>query len=139
MQIATYLGFSGDCKAAFEFYETVLGGKIIFMMTNGESPMADKTAPNWRDKIMHVSLQTPGGLLQGADHPEGKEVKPSGFCVCVSTKDKAEAERVFKGLSEGGQVQMPMSETFWSPAFGMCIDKFHVPWMVNCEGAAVQV
>ncbi|MGC2214051.1 MAG: VOC family protein [Silvibacterium sp.] len=138
MQITTYLGFGGDCKAAFEFYEKVIGGKITMMMTNRESPMADKTAPNWRDKIMHVSLQTPGGLLQGADHPEGREVKPSGFCVCVSTKDKAEAERIFKGLSEGGQVQMPISETFWSPAFGMCIDKFHVPWMVNCEGAAVQ-
>ena len=138
MQITTYLGFGGDCKAAFEYYEKVLGGKITMMMTNGESPMAEQTAPNWRDKIMHVSLQTPGGLLQGADHPEGREVKPSGFSVCVSTKDKAEAERIFKGLSEGGQVQMPISETFWSPAFGMCIDKFHVPWMVNCEGPAVQ-
>jgi PhnB protein len=134
MQLATYLAFSGDCKAAFQTYERVLGGKIMMMMTNGESPMAEQTPPGWKDKIMHVTLQTPGGLLQGADHPQGREVKPSGFCVCVGSKDKAEAERIFKGLADGGQVQMDMQKTFWSPAFGMCIDKFGVPWMVNCEG-----
>ena len=76
--------------------------------------------------------------MQGADHPQGRTVKPAGFSVAVTVKEKAEAERIFKGLSEGGQVQMEMQKTFWSPAFGMCIDKFHVPWMVNTEGAAVQ-
>lgn len=134
MSVTTYLAFGGDCKAAFEMYERVLGGKVIFVMTNGESPMADKTPPGWKDKIMHISLQMPdGGVLQGADHPEGRQVKPSGFSVCASVKDKAEAERIFKGLSEGGQVQMPFATTFWSPGFGMCIDKFQVPWMVNTE------
>lgn len=134
MHITTYLAFSGECKAAFQYYERVLGGKITFMMTNGESPMADKTSPAAKDKIMHATLETPGGLIMGADHPEGRQVKPSGFSVCVTAKDKAEAERIFKGLSEGGQVQMPIQQTFWSPAFGMCIDKFQVPWMVNTEG-----
>lgn len=138
MQLTTYLGFGGECRQAFETYARVLGGKITFMMTNGESPMADKTAPEWKDKIMHVSLELPGGgILQGADHPQGREVKPSGFCVCVSVKDKAEAERIFKALSDGAQVQMPIQETFWSPSFGMLIDKFQVPWMVNTEAAAV--
>ncbi len=138
MTINTYLAFSGECKAAFEMYERVLGGKILFMMTNGESPMADKTPPEMKDRIMHITLQTSGGILQGADHPQGRTVKPAGFSVAVTVKEKAEAERIFKGLSEGGQVQMEMQKTFWSPAFGMCIDKFHVPWMVNTEGAAVQ-
>jgi|SRR5215469_7397289 len=134
MVLTTYLGFSGNCKDAFQFYEKVLGGKINFMMTHGESPMADQTAPEWKDKIMHASLQTPGGVLQGADHPQGTAAKPAGFCVCVTVKDPAEAEKAFKGLSEGGQVQMPFQKTFWSPGFGMCVDKFEVPWMVNTEG-----
>ena len=137
MQVNTYLAFGGDCRQAFETYARVLGGKIIFMMTHGESPMADKIAPDWKDTIMHASLQLPGGgLLQGADHPQGQAVKPSGFSVSVSVKDKAEAERIFKALSDGAQVQMPIQETFWSPAFGMLIDKFQVPWMVNTESAA---
>lgn len=136
MQVTTYLAFNGDCRTAFEMYERVLGGKIAFIMTNGESPMADKMAPEMKDKIMHVTLQLPdgGGVLQGADHPEGKAVKPAGFSVAVTVKDKAEAERIFKALSDGAQVQMPIQKTFWSPAFGMLIDKFQVPWMVNTEG-----
>jgi PhnB protein len=135
MSLTTYLAFAGDCQAAFETYERVLGGKITFKMTNGESPMADKTAPEMKDKIMHISLQTPdGGVLQGADHPQGKRVNPAGFCVCVSMKNKAEAERIFRALADGGQTQMPFAETFWSPGFGMLVDKFHVPWMVNTEG-----
>lgn len=135
MQVNTYLAFDGDCREAFQTYERVLGGKITFMMTQGESPVAAQTPPEWKDKIMHASLQIPGGgLLQGADHPQGRTVKPAGFSVSVSVKDKGEAERIFKGLSEGGQVKMPLQQTFFSPAFGMCIDRFDVPWMVYTEG-----
>ena len=136
MMVNTYLAFSGNCKDAFQFYERVLGGKILFMMTHAESPMADKTAPDWKDKIMHATLETPGGVIMGADHPQGKTTKPSGFCVSVTVKDPAEAERIFKGLSDGGQTQMGFQKTFWSPGFGMCVDKFDVPWMVNAEGPA---
>lgn len=135
MQVNTYLAFGGECRAAFEMYERVLGAKITFMMTNSESPMASQTPQEMKDKIMHASLQIPGGgAIQGADHPQGRAVKPSGFCVSLTVKDRAEAERVFKGLSEGGQVQMALQQTFFSPAFGMCTDKFQVPWMVYCEG-----
>jgi PhnB protein len=134
MQVNTYLAFSGDCKAAFEMYAKVLGGKIAFMMTQGESPMGDKVPPEMKDKIMHATLQLPdGGAILGADHPEGKEAKPHGFSVCITVKDAAEAERIFKGLSDGGTVQMEFQKTFWSPGFGMFIDKFEVPWMVNTE------
>jgi PhnB protein len=136
MTINTYLAFSGNCKDAFQFYEGTLGGKILFMMTHAESPMADKTAPEWKDKIMHAELETPGGLLLGADHPQGRAVKPAGFCVSVTVKDAAEAERIFKELSDGGQVQAAFQKTFWSPGFGMCVDKFDVPWMVNTEAPA---
>lgn len=135
MQLTTYLAFDGDCRAAFEMYERVLGGKIIFMMTHAESPMAEQIAPEWKDTIMHASLQTPGGLIQGADHPQGRKVEPSGFCVSVQVDEKAEAARIFKALAEGGKTQMEFQQTFWSPGFGMCIDKFGVPWMVNTAGA----
>lgn len=135
MKLATYLAFNGDCRQAFEMYERVLGGKITFIMTQGESPMAEQTQPEWKDKIMHASLEIPGGgVIQGADHPQGRKVEPAGFCVSVQVKEKAEAERIFKDLAAGGKAQMAFQQTFWSPGFGMCIDKFGVPWMVNTEG-----
>lgn len=135
MKLSTYLAFDGECRQAFETYARVLGGKITFMMTNGESPMADKTPPEAKDRIMHAAVDVPGGgVIQGADHPQGRQVQPAGFCVCVQPKDKSEGERIFKALAEGGKTQMEFQQTFWSPGFGMCIDKFGVPWMVNTEG-----
>lgn len=137
MQLTTYLNFSGNCEAAFNFYGKTLGGKITSMMRQGESPMADRVPAEMKDKIMHATLELPdGGILMGADHPQGKKVSPAGFCVSVQVKDVIDGERIFKGLSEGGQVQMAFQKTFWSPGFGMCIDKFEIPWMVNCAPAA---
>jgi len=133
MHVATYLNFSGNCEAAFKFYAQTLGGKITMMMTQGESPMGGQVPVEMKDKIMHVNLQIPGGgTLMGADYPPGTTVQPAGFCVSVQTKEAAEAERIFKALSEGGKVRMAFQKTFWSPGFGMCTDKFDIPWMVNC-------
>jgi PhnB protein len=116
---------------------SVLCGKVTFMMRMGESPMGDKVSADMKDKIMHATLQTPdGSVLMGADHPQGKKVSPAGFCVSLQVKEMAEAERIFKTLSDGGQVQCDFQKTFWSPGFGMCIDRFEVPWMVNCEQAS---
>lgn len=137
MQVTTHLGFNGNCKAAFEFYVETLDGRITVMMTQGESPMADKVPTQMKDKIMHATLEFPGGgTLMGADHPQGKKVQPSGFCVSIQAQDAAAAERMFNGLAEGGKVQMAFQKTFWSPGFGMCTDKFDIPWMVNCVGSA---
>ena len=137
MQLTTHLNFDGNCEAAFKFYAETLGGKITLMMTQGESPMGDKVPEPMKDKIMHATLEVPGGsVLMGADHPLGNKVQPAGFCVSVQVNDTAEAEQIFKGLSEGGKVQMEFQKTFWSPGFGMCIDKFEVPWMVNWAPAA---
>jgi len=136
MQLTTYLNFNGNCEEAFEYYAKTLGGKVTFKMTLGESPMADQVPAEMRSKIMHSTLEVPNkGVLMGADHPQGKKVSPAGFCVSVHVTDMAEAERIFKDLSAGGQVQMPFQKTFWSPGFGMCIDKFETPWMVNCGPA----
>jgi PhnB protein len=127
-----YLAFDGQCLAAFQFYEKCLGGKIIFKMTFGESPMADKTAPDWRDRIMHLSFSFRDQILAGADAPQGHYRKPQGFCVSLSVDDPAEADRIFQALAENAQIQMPIQETFWAMRFGMLIDKFGTPWMVNC-------
>jgi len=136
MQINTYLNFNGNCEAAFKAYAEILGGKITSMMRQGESPMRDKVPPEMKDKVMHATLEVPGGaVLMGADHPQGKSVMPTGFCVSLQVKDAAEGSRCFKRLSEGGQVQLEFQKTFWSPGFGMCVDKFDVPWMVNCASA----
>ena len=137
MQVTTYLNFNGNCEAAFKFYAQALGGKITMMMIQGESPMGDKVPREMKNKIMHATLEMPGGgVLMGADHPSGKKVQLTGFCVSIQVKDVAEATRIFKGLSEGGKVQMEFQKTFWSPGFGMCTDQYDIPWMVNCATAA---
>lgn len=133
MQFITHLNFSGNCESAFRFYAAALGGKITVMMTQGESPMADKVPDEMKNKIMHATLEMAGGgKLMGADHPHGKKVQPTGFCVSIQVQDPAEAKRIFTELSEGGKVQMEFQKTFWSPGFGMCTDQFDIPWMVNC-------
>jgi PhnB protein len=133
MKINPYLAFDGQCKRAFQFYEKALGGKINFMMTMGESPMADQTPPEQRDRIMHASLSVDDQMIAGADAPPQHFSKPQGFCVSVDVPEPADADRIFNALSEGGKVQMPIQETFWAKRFGMLIDQFGQPWMVNCS------
>ena len=132
MSIAPYLSFNGQCEKAFQFYEKSLKGKIIFMMKNGESPMADQTPPDRRDHILHATMTLGDQTLQGADAPPDHYRTPQGFSVSLSIDEPAEAERVFQALSENGQVQMPLQETFWALRFGMLVDQFSIPWMVNC-------
>lgn len=132
MQISPYLNFNGQCAEAFRTYERVLGGKITFMQTHGESPMADQVGPDWQDAVMHVSLQVGDQVIMGSDAPPPHFEKPQGFSVSIVLDDPAEAERIFAGLSEGGQVRMPMQKTFWAERFGMCVDRFGIPWLVNC-------
>ena len=132
MKIQTYLTFDGTCKQAFEFYAKALGAKIEMMMTHGESPVAEQTPKEWRDKIMHASLTVGDQSLMGSDQPDSKE-PIGGFSVSLSVEKPADAERLFKALSQGGTVGMEMQETFWAQRFGMLTDRFGVPWMVNCE------
>jgi PhnB protein len=133
MKINPYLNFKGQCEEAFKFYERVLGGKITFMMTWGESPMADQCPAESRNKIMHATLEVGDQTLMGADGPPEQYQNPQGISVALHFKDAPEGERVFQALSENGNVLMPYQKTFWAPGFGMCIDRFGIPWMVNCE------
>ena len=132
MQVNPYLAFDGTCAQAFKFYEQALGGKILMMMTVGESPMAAQATPETKNQIMHAALQVGGVTVMGADAPSGMFSKPQGFSVSLGIDDEAEAERVFTNLSVGATIKMPLQETFWAKKFGMLIDKFGIPWMVNC-------
>jgi len=135
MQVNPYLSFNGQCEAAFKFYEQCLGGKIEFLLTYGESPMADKTPPESQKAILHASLSVGSQILMGCDTPPDRYEQPKGLWVSLGVKDPAEAERIYAALSENGQVFMPIQETFWAQRFGMAIDRFGIPWMINCEKA----
>ncbi|TYQ31318.1 VOC family protein [Pseudanabaena sp. UWO310] len=135
MQLNPYLTFNGQCEAAFKFYEQCLGGKIVMMMTHGESPMAEQTAEAWRDKILHAQLTIGDIVLMGSDAPSDYLEKPQGFYVNLQFEDVTEAERVFQALADSGTIRMPLQETFWAKRFGMFVDRFGIPWMVNCSEA----
>jgi PhnB protein len=134
MQIHTYLLFDGQCGEAFRHYERVLGGKIDFIQTHGESPMGDQTPPELRDKVMHVHMTVGDQVLMGSDAPPEHFEKPQGFSVSLGIDDPAEAQRVFNALAEDArQVTMPLQKTFWADLFGMVVDRYGTPWMVNCQ------
>ncbi|MDX6445463.1 MAG: PhnB protein [Blastocatellia bacterium] len=135
MQISPYLNFKGECEAAFKFYEQVLGGKVTFKMTWGEMPGADQFPVESHKLIMHSTFSVGDQVFMGADSPPDRYQEPAGINVSISVKDRAEGERIFNGLADGGKVTMPFQKTFWSPGFGMCVDRFGIPWMVNCEQA----
>ncbi len=136
MQVNPYLLFNGNCEEAFKFYEQVLGGKIKAMLTHAGTPMEQHVPPEWRNKIMHVYLVVGDEALMGSDAPPDHYQKPQGFSVSLQIKDPADAERIFHALSEKGSVQMPIQQTFWAYRFGMAVDRFGTPWIVNCEKAA---
>ncbi len=130
-----YLSFpNGDCQASFDLYQQVFGAKCVFSHTWADSPMADQAPGGDGSKIMHATLQfADGALLMGADCPPEYGTPFGGFSLSVNAKTVEEAERLFAGIPEGGQVTMPLDKTFWAERFGMCIDRFGVSWMVNCE------
>jgi PhnB protein len=132
VQLNPYLTFNGQCEAAFKFYELCLGGKIDFMLTYRNSPMADKFPPEWGDKILHSTLTVDGNVLQGADSPPGQEGEMKGVSLALGIDEPADAERIFNALAEKGTVTMPLQQTFWAVRFGTLVDQFGVPWMISC-------
>jgi PhnB protein len=133
MQLNPYLLFNGQCESAFKFYAQTLGAKIDAMMTHAGTPAEEHVPAEWRDKILHARLVLGDQVLMASDAPPGRYERPQGFSVSISLNDLAKAERVFKALAENGTVQMPFEKTFWAAGFGMCVDRFGIPWMVNCE------
>jgi PhnB protein len=136
MQLNPYLLFNGQCEAAFKFYEHCLGGKIEALLPHESSPAASQVPPEWGKKIMHALMRIDGQSLMGSDAPPSHYEQPKGFSVSLQIKDPKEAERVFHALAENGQIKMPFQETFWALRFGMLVDRFGIPWMINCEKPA---
>ncbi len=140
MELSTHLNFNGQCATAFKFYEECLGGRIVMLMTHGETPARERVPADWHDKVIHARLELGDGkVLIGCDAPPTCYATPQGMTVSVSVRDPEEAARLFNALSADGRITMPFQKTFWSPGFGMAVDRFGIPWMVNSTPAAAAV
>ena len=130
MQLHTYLNYGGNCEEAFRFYETHLGGKITMMMKHGEQPNTQNVAPGWANAVLHARMNLGGTELLGADIPPDlfQPIRSAYLSLTLGTDE--EADRVFALLSEGGQIFMPMQETFFASRFAMLRDKFGTSWML---------
>ena len=133
MPIEPYLMFNGRCEEAIEFYKKALGAEVSMLMRYKESPEPPPPGmvpPGWENKIMHTTLRIGSANVMASDGcSEGLNFH--GFSLVLSLANQAEAERAFAALSDGGNVQMPLGKTFWSPCFGMVADRFGVGWMVT--------
>jgi PhnB protein len=134
MKISVLLSFNGTCEEAFAKYTSILNGTLVYSLRYRDSPASNQVPEEWQDKLYHATIQVGGVTILGGDHLP-KEV-PQGFSLVVNPATPEEARQVFEALAEGGVVQMPLDETFWSPAFGVVVNRFGVPWTINCEGAA---
>jgi PhnB protein len=133
MQVQPYLFFDGRCEEAIEFYRKALGAEVTMLMRFKESPEPPQPGmvpPGSENKIMHANLQIGETTVMASDGHCMGQAKFQGFSLSISAKDEAEADRLFAALADGGQVQMPLSKTFYSPRFGMVADRFGVSWMV---------
>jgi PhnB protein len=132
MKLLTYVNYAGKCAEAFRFYEKHLGGKIVMMMTHGESPQPNSNVPaDWKNAILHARIDVGETSLLGADIPNAEPMKST--YLSLMTDSIEEAERIYAVLSEGGEVFMPMQETFFAFRFGMLRDQFGANWMILKE------
>ncbi len=131
MKMHTYVNFPGTCAEAFRYYEKQLGGKLGMMMTHGQAPDQSKVSPEMKDAVLHARITVGGTELMGADIPNAQPMRSAYLSLGVDSD--AEAERIFSALSEGGEVFMPMQETFFATRFSQLRDRFGVNWMIIHE------
>jgi PhnB protein len=134
MQITAYLSFKGQCEEAFRLYERCLGGNLGTIFRYGGSPMADQVPGDWADKVMHTTLTIGNQVLNGGDVAPDQYEAPKGFSLSLNVAREADAERIFQELAKDGRVVVPMAKTFWAQRFGQVVDRFGIPWMINCAG-----
>jgi PhnB protein len=135
VQMHPYLSFNGQCEAAFQFYAQCLGGQIGGIFRYEGTPLADQVPADWQDKVMHGSLTVGGLVLMGGDVAPDRYEEPRGFSLSLNLTNTTEAERIFRELARDGRVVMPLERTFWAERFGMLVDRFGIPWLINCEGS----
>ncbi|HEY7499295.1 MAG TPA: glyoxalase/bleomycin resistance/extradiol dioxygenase family protein [Vicinamibacterales bacterium] len=136
LQMTTYVNFKGDCEAAFKLYEQCLGAEPGPIFRYGGSPMEADAPPDWSEKIMHGSVTIGGQVLMGADIVPDRYEEPKGIQLSLQLSSVADAERIFRELSSGGRIAMPLEKTFWAERFGILTDRFGIPWLINCETPA---
>jgi PhnB protein len=133
MAFHPYLNFGGNCREAFTRYQEIFGGELVLLAMSDmpETPGSEPVPAEKAGLIAHAALTSGDQLLMGADDPTGGfDGHVRGMCVSVDATDVDHAHKLFAALTDGGETQMPLTETFFSPAFGMCIDRFGTPWMV---------
>lgn len=136
LNLNPYLFFNGNCEEALKTYERVLGGKIDFLTRHAGSPAEKEVPAEWRDKILHARLSFGDSVLMASDAPLQHRQNPQGFFVNINVPDTAAGERIFQALAEAGSVKQAYAKTFWAEGFGMLVDRFGTPWMVNVQPAA---
>ena len=136
MQMNPYLSFNGQCEAAFTLYERCFGGQLGAIFRYAGSPMASQVPDDWQDKVMHGSLTVDGQVLMGGDVVPAAYEAPKGFSLSLQITSTSEAERIFHELAKEGRVTVPLEKTFWAARFGMVVDRFGIPWLINCEESA---
>jgi PhnB protein len=124
-----FVFYGGNCRDAFTHYQEILGGDLA-LLTMGDAPSEEPVTPEQVDLVIHAALTAGGAYVMGSDDPTGEFRGIQGMSVSVSVDTADEARRVFDALADGGQVTAPLTGTFFSPAFGMCVDSFGVPWMI---------
>ena len=134
-QAIAYLSFNGNCAEAVRFYETALHGKLEVLMSGADSPMAEQIPKEFADRIIHARLVLPGGgMLFAGDCPAQMPYEGiKGVSIAVDYPTVEEAQQVFDALAAGGQITMPMQPAFWAKRWGMLVDKFGTPWIINGE------
>lgn len=134
MQLQPYLFFNGRCEEAVEFYKKSLGAQVEMLMRNKEAPEPPPPGmlpPGSENKVMHASFRIGDTVVMASDGRNTGQPSFQGFSLSITVADAAAADRIFNALADGGNVQMPLAKTFWSPRFGMLTDRFGVGWMVS--------
>jgi PhnB protein len=135
MQVSPYLSFDGQCETALKFYQQCFGGQLGAIFRYAGSPMADQAPAGWEDKVLHGSVTIGDLVLMGADITPDRYERPKGFSLSVQIRSTTEAERIFQELAKDGTVVMALEKTFWADRFGILVDRFGTPWLINCEGS----
>jgi PhnB protein len=132
--LTVHLTFAGTCEEAFRLYDSVLGGTGLVILHYGDSPAAADVPAEFRGKVVHATLTLNQHQLAGADVEPGKYERPAGFCVLFSAATRGDAARIFARFADGGDVKLPLQATFWSPCFGVVVDRFGTPWEITVAG-----
>jgi PhnB protein len=135
MKISPHLNFNGQCRAAFEHYQAVLGGNLQTMLTYGESPLAANYDARWHHLILHATLVIGDAELMGTDQVPDSYQAPRGIFIVV-TLPAEQAREAFDGLARGGIITLPFQSTFWSAGFGVLQDAFGITWEINSSSPA---